>query len=126
MKNSLSRAVVFHRLGRFRHRGHENEASRAAALYLVTAVIILFSCRYLGRVVESMRRRGTTFDERIVPQLSPLGWDHVNITGDHVWSDHLMVNGEGSCRLGFVPMTLQKLNRCAVWPESGAWDTCRA
>lgn len=31
-KNSLSRAVAFHRLGRFRDRGHENQASRAAAL----------------------------------------------------------------------------------------------
>ncbi len=100
-KNSLSRAVAFHRLGRFRDRGHENQASRAAALNLVTAAIILFNCRYLGRAVEAMRRRGTAFDERIFPQLSPLGWDHINITGDYVWSDHLMVDGEG-----FLPLRI--------------------
>lgn len=100
-KNSLSRAVAFHRLGRFRDRGHENQASRAAAPNLVTAAIILFNCRYLGRVVEAMRRRGTAFDERIIPQLSPLGWDHINITGDYVWSDHLMVDGEG-----FLPLRI--------------------
>jgi len=100
-KNSLSRAVAFHRLGRFRDRGHENQASRAAALNLVTAAIILFNCRYLGRVVDAMRRRGTAFDERIIPQLSPLGWDHINITGDYVWSDHLTVDGEG-----FLPLRI--------------------
>jgi len=38
---------------------------------------------------------------RIIPQLSPLGWDHINITGDYVWSDHLMVDGEG-----FLPLRI--------------------
>lgn len=58
-RNSLSRAVAFHHLGRFRDRSHENQASRAAALNLVTAAIILFDCRYLGRAIDEMRRRGT-------------------------------------------------------------------
>jgi len=94
-KNSLSRAVAFHRLGRFRDRGHENQTSRAAALNLVTAAIILFNCRYIGRAVEAMRQRGTAFNERLISQLSPLGWDHINITGDYVWSDSLVVDSDG-------------------------------
>ena len=32
-RNSLSRAVAFHRLGRFRDRGHENQGIRAAAVW---------------------------------------------------------------------------------------------
>ena len=84
--------------------GHENQASRAAAPNLVTAIIILFNCRYLGRVVEAMRRRETAFDNRIIPQLSPLGWGHINITGDYVWSDHLMVDDEG-----FLPLRIWRL-----------------
>jgi TnpA family transposase len=100
-KNSLSRAVAFHRLGRFRDRGHENQTSRAAALNLVTAAIILFNCRYIGRAVEAMRQRGTAFNERLISQLSPLGWDHINITGDYVWSDSLVVDSDG-----FLPLRI--------------------
>jgi TnpA family transposase len=100
-RNSLARAVAFHRLGRFRDRGQENQAIRAAALNLVTAAIILFNCRYLGRAVDARRRQGTPIDERLIPQLSPLGWDHINITGDYVWSDSLPLDSDG-----FLPLRI--------------------
>jgi TnpA family transposase len=66
-RNSLARAVAFHRLGRFRDRGLENQQTRAAALNLVTAAIILFNCRYLGRAVDELRRRGTPVDPAMLP-----------------------------------------------------------
>ena len=44
-RNSLARAVAFHRLGRFRDRGLENQQLRSSALTLVTAAIILFNYR---------------------------------------------------------------------------------
>ena len=94
-RNSLARAVAFHRLGRFRDRGHENHQTRAAALNLVTAAIILFNCRYLGRALGEMRSRGMPIDDALVPQLSPLGWDHINLTGDYVWSDGLVLDADG-------------------------------
>jgi TnpA family transposase len=100
-RNSLARAVAFHRLGRFRDRGHENQQIRAAALNLVTAAIILFNCRYLGRALDVMRRRGIVVDEVLVPQLSPLGWDHINLTGDYIWSDALELDADG-----FMPLKL--------------------
>ena len=98
-RNSLARAVAFHRLGRFRDRGHENQQTRAAALNLVTAAIILFNCRYLGRALGEMRSRGIVIDESLIPQLSPLGWDHINLTGDYVWSDAMTLDGDG-----FMPL----------------------
>src|SRR3546814_10820659 len=70
--NSLARAVAFHRLGRFRDRGLENQQTRAAALNLVTAAIILFNCRYLGRAVDEMRHRGSQIDPAMLSRLSPL------------------------------------------------------
>jgi TnpA family transposase len=94
-RNSLARAVAFHRLGRFRDRGHENLQTRAAALNLVTGAIILFNCRYLGRALGEMRSRGMPIDEALVPQLSPLGWDHINLTGDYVWSEGLVLDADG-------------------------------
>ncbi len=98
-RNSLARAVAFHRLGRFRDRGHENQQTRAAALNLVTAAIILFNCRYLGRAIGEMRSRGQVIDESLIPQLLPLGWDHINLTGDYVWSDAMALDGDG-----FMPL----------------------
>lgn len=94
-RNSLARAVAFHRLGRFRDRGLENQQMRAAALNLVTAAIILFNCRYLDRAVGELRKRGTTLDPALLSQLSPLGWDRINLTGDYIWSDGVELDADG-------------------------------
>jgi len=61
----------------------------------VTAAIILFNCRYLGRALDVLRTRGTPADVRLIPQLSPLGWDHINLTGDYVWSSNLALDADG-------------------------------
>lgn len=94
-RNSLARAVAFHRLGRFRDRGLENQQMRAAALNLVTAAIILFNCRYLGRALAELEKRGTKLDPTLISQLSPLGWDRINLTGDYVWSDGIELDADG-------------------------------
>ena len=57
---------------------------RAAALNLVTAAIILFNCRYLDRAVSELGSRGVKIDPALLSQLSPLGWDRINLTGDYV------------------------------------------
>jgi hypothetical protein len=71
------------------------QSSRAAALNLVTAAIILFNCRYLGRILTETRARGAKLDDAIVTRLSPLGWDHINITGDYIWSETLPLDTDG-------------------------------
>ncbi|MFL0415908.1 Tn3 family transposase, partial [Sphingomonas sp. 179-A 2A2 NHS] len=72
-----------------------NQQVRAAALNLVTACIVLFNCRYLDRAVGALRARGAAIDDALLPRLSPLGWDHINLTGDYVWSDALTLDAEG-------------------------------
>lgn len=99
--NTLRRAVALHRLGRFRDRSHENQASRAATLNLVVAAIVLFNCRYLGRVLDALRSGGGRIDPVHVAHLSPLGWDHINLTGDYVWSDSVERDPNG-----FLPLRL--------------------
>jgi len=37
--------------------------------------------------------------ETLIPQLSPLAWDHINLTGDYVWSDALALDADGSMPL---------------------------
>ena|SRR5579863_6787421 len=85
----------FHRLGRFRDRNHDQQSHRAAALNLVTACIALFNCRYLGRAVYELRRRDVVIDDKRLQRLSPLGWDHINLSGDYVWSDSPPYDADG-------------------------------
>ena len=74
---------------------------RAAALNLVTAAIILFNCRYLGRAGNALRSNGTSGVEEALGQISPLGWDHINLTGDYVFSDNAPLDNDG-----FLPLKL--------------------
>jgi TnpA family transposase len=84
-RNALARAVCFHRLGRLRDRTAEAQGHRASGLALVTAAIALWNTVYLGRAVEALRRRGEAVPDALLAHLAPLGWQHVNLTGDYLW-----------------------------------------
>jgi Tn3 transposase DDE domain len=34
-------------------------------------------------------------DDQRLRRLSPLGWDHINLTGDYVWSDSPAYDADG-------------------------------
>ncbi len=78
--------MCFHRLGRLRDRTVELQQHRASGLALVTAAIALWNTVYLGRALEALRRRGESVPEALLPHLAPLGWQHVNLTGDYLWT----------------------------------------
>ncbi len=35
--------------------------------------------------------QGKNIDERLLPHLSPLGWEHINLTGDYIWRQNKQV-----------------------------------
>ena len=84
-RNSLARAVFIHRLGEIRDRTYENQQHRASGLTLVVTAIILWNTRYLERAV-AMLRQTENVPEHLLAHLSPLGWEHVNLTGDYMWA----------------------------------------
>lgn len=84
-KNALARAVFFNRLGEVRDRRFENQRYRASGLNLVVAAIILWNTTYLERAVAGLAAHGHVVDEALLPHLSPLGWEHINLTGDYLW-----------------------------------------
>jgi TnpA family transposase len=84
-RNALARAVFFNRLGEVRDRNFANQRYRASGLTLVTAAIALWNTVYLERAVQAIQEHGQTVDENLLRHLSPLGWEHVNLTGDYVW-----------------------------------------
>jgi hypothetical protein len=46
---------------------------------------VLWNTRYLERAVQALRETGTEVDSTLLPHLSPLGWEHINLTGDYIW-----------------------------------------
>ena len=77
------RAVFIHRLGEIRDRTYENQQHRASGLNLLVTAIILWNTRYLERAAL---RQTEDVPDQLLAHLSPLGWEHVNLTGDYIWS----------------------------------------
>ena len=46
---------------------------------------LLWNTVYLERAVLALKERGVDVDEDLFQYLSPLGWEHINLTGDYVW-----------------------------------------
>jgi TnpA family transposase len=96
-RNALARAVFFNRLGEIRDRSFEQQRYRASGLNLVTAAIVLWNTVYLERAVKALRDHGQIIDNELLQYLSPLGWEHINFTGDYVWRSNMKI-GSGKFR----------------------------
>ena len=86
-RNALARAIFFYRLGEMRDRSFESQVYRASGLNLLIAAIILWNTRYLEQTFVELDRQGADVSPTIVAHVAPLGWEHVGLTGDYVWSD---------------------------------------
>jgi len=96
-KNALARAVFLNRLGEIRDHSFENQRYRASGLNLVVAAIVLWNSVYLEQAVQALRDSGRNIDDKLLTHLSPLGWEHINLTGDYIWQQSKHVE-EGKLR----------------------------
>ena len=94
-RNALARAVCFHRLGRLHDRTAQAQQYRASGLTLVTAAIALWNTVYLGRALDAARGRGDIIPDALLAHLAPLGWQHINLTGDFLWGADTVVEPDG-------------------------------
>ena len=85
-RNALARAVFLSRLGEIRDRSFEQQRYRASGLTLVTAAIALWNTVYIERAVRASELKGKPVDPALLKYLSPLGWEHINLTGDYQWN----------------------------------------
>jgi TnpA family transposase len=107
-RNALARAVCFHRLGRLRDRSTELQQHRASGLTLVTAAIVLWNTVYLGRALDALRRRGEAIPDALLAHIAPLGWQHINLTGDYLWDVDETIGSDGFRTLrGLHPLAVQ-------------------
>jgi TnpA family transposase len=86
-RNALARAIFFYRLGEIRDRSFGSQVYRASGLNLLIAAIILWNTRYLEQAFVQLERQGVKVAPTIVTHVAPLGWEHIGLTGDYVWSD---------------------------------------
>ena len=87
-RNTLARAIFFNRLGEMRDRSFESQSYRASGLTLVTAAIALWNTVYIERSINALKEHGQVADESLLQHLSPLGWEHINLTGDYIWQQN--------------------------------------
>jgi len=64
---------------------YENQQHRASGLNLVVAAIALWNTVYLERAIRALQERSYACDQRVLAHLSPLKWEHNNLTGDYHW-----------------------------------------
>jgi hypothetical protein len=101
--NALRRAVLIHRSGEIRDHSYENQSYRASGLNLAVAMIVLWNTVYLARAVEYWRGEGENLPDELLAHISPMGWGHIGLSGDYVWT---APRAEG----GFRPLRMPKMS----------------
>ena len=91
-RNALSRAVCIHRLGRIHDRSLQDQHYRASALNLVVSAITVWNTIYIEKAVEHLRQQGWDITDKHLEHLTPLGWEHISLTGDYIWNPNLSTN----------------------------------
>ncbi|MEN8499514.1 Tn3 family transposase, partial [Escherichia coli] len=57
----------------------------------------LWNTVYLERAANALRGHGQAVDDGLLQYLSPLGWEHINLTGDYLWRSSAKI-GAGKFR----------------------------
>ena len=52
---------------------------------------VLWNTVYLDRATQALRETGKPINDGLLQYLSPLGWEHINLTGDYVWRQNKKV-----------------------------------
>lgn len=86
-QNALKRAIFLHRTGRIPDHGLQAQGHRASVLNLVASAIVLWNTTYLEAAMRHIDRQSRLVPPNLLQHLSPLVWQHINLTGDYLWAD---------------------------------------
>ena len=87
---AAARAINFHPRGELRGRTEEGQHYRIAGINLLAAIIIYWNTLKLGEAVLPRNKAGLEMPVEFLTHVSPLGWEHINLTGEYRWpgTDH--------------------------------------
>ena len=40
---------------------------------------------YIENAINQLKNNGLSLNDQLLSHLSPLGWEHINLTGDYIW-----------------------------------------
>lgn len=83
--HALKRALNFNRRGEITDCTSENQHLRMMHLNLLAATIIYWNTKHLGRIIHEMKQKGIHMPPEKLAHLSPLGWEHIILTGFYKW-----------------------------------------
>jgi TnpA family transposase len=83
--HALKRALNFNRRGEITDRTSENQHLRMMHLNLLAAIVIYWNTKHLGRIIHNMKQQGIYVPPEKLAHLSPLGWEHIILTGFYKW-----------------------------------------
>ena len=85
-RHTLARAVFAHSQGRVHDRSHDAQQKRVMALNLVIAAIVYWNTSYIDKAANHLRRERRLANPNLLRHVSPLGWEHIVLTGDYDWN----------------------------------------
>jgi hypothetical protein len=97
--------VFFHERGEIRDRSFESQAFRASGLNLVVSAIVHWNTVHLGRAVDHLRRQGRAIRPEVLKHVSPLSWEHINLTGTYAWGENLCLGRDALAGRWIPPLT---------------------
>ena len=84
--HALARAVFAHSQGRIRDRSHDAQQKSVMALNLVIAALVYWNTSYIEKAANHLRRERRLPNPTLLRHVSPLGWEHIVLTGDYDWN----------------------------------------
>ena len=67
------------------HRTQFGQAERIAGLNLLAAIIIYWNTQKLSEAVFARQKADLETPAEFLTHVSPLGWEHINLTGEYRW-----------------------------------------
>ena len=80
-RHQLARAVFHGRLGQVWKKYRTGQEDQLGALGLVVNIIVLWNTLYTNKALDYLAVNGVDVRERDVKRLTPLGFDHIRLTG---------------------------------------------
>ena len=84
--HALKRAIALGRRGEISDRTAEGQHFRMTGLNLLAAIVVHWNTARLGEIVASLTASGNPPDPALLAHVSPLGWEHILLTGEYRWT----------------------------------------
>jgi len=85
VRNALTCTEFFNCHDEIRDRSFEQQRYQSCGLSLVAAAIVLWNTVYLKRAPQGLTDTEKPVNIDLYQYLSPMGWEHINLTGVYVW-----------------------------------------